>query len=134
MIITSNRTRDVHDALKRRCLYHWVEHPDFEREVAIVAPARPRGRPTTWRARSSAAVQVLRALGLYKPPGVAETIDWARRLAALGQTEVNQATVLVRSAARHHPEVPRRPGAPTRAHGLDVLVRGAADRAGERSG
>ena len=79
-MITSNRTRDVHDALKRRCLYHWVEHPDFEREVAIVRAAGARGRrarsPARWPPRSPACA----ALGLYKPPGVAETIDWAAAL------------------------------------------------------
>ena len=84
VVITSNRTRDVHDALKRRCLYHWVEHPDFEREVAIVRAARARTSPRRWPARSPAAVEALRELGLYKPPGVAETIDWAQALAALG--------------------------------------------------
>ena len=74
-MITSNRTRDVHDALKRRCLYHWVEHPTFEREVAIVRAAGAGGRRRLAR-QVAAAVDELRELGLYKPPGVAETIDW----------------------------------------------------------
>src|SRR6201995_6023350 len=75
VIITSNRTRDLHDALKRRCLYHWVEHPDFEREVAIVRLRLPEVLPAL-AAQVTAAVQALRSLHLYKPPGVAETIDW----------------------------------------------------------
>ncbi len=92
VILTSNRTRDVHDALKRRCLYHWVEHPDFEREVAIVRLRAPGvGEPL---ARQVAAmVESVRKFGLYKPPGVAESIDWAMSLAALGRTELDEATV-----------------------------------------
>ena len=90
VVITSNRTRDVHDALKRRCLYHWVEHPDFEREVAIVRAARARGGRARWPAQVAAAVEALRGLELYKPPGVAETIDWAQALAALGRTELDE--------------------------------------------
>jgi len=82
VVITSNRTRDVHDALKRRCLYHWVEHPDFEREVEIVTLRAPEASENLVR-QVAAATETMRALGLYKPPGVAETIDWARALAAL---------------------------------------------------
>jgi MoxR-like ATPase len=93
VVLTSNRTRDVHDALKRRCLYHWVEHPDFEREVDIVRLRAPGvGEPL---ARQVAAlVESVRGFGLYKPPGVAETIDWAMSLAALGRTELDEATVI----------------------------------------
>ncbi|GBL21049.1 hypothetical protein EMGBS4_11090 [Acidimicrobiaceae bacterium] len=76
VVLTSNRTRDVHDALKRRCLYHWVEHPDFEREVEIVRRRVPKVNETLAR-QVSAAVEALRKMQLYKPPGVAETIDWA---------------------------------------------------------
>jgi len=92
VVLTSNRTRDVHDALKRRCLYHWVEHPDFEREVAIVRLRAPHvGEPL---ARQVAAlVESVRGFGLYKPPGVAETIDWAMSLAALGRTSLDEETV-----------------------------------------
>jgi MoxR-like ATPase len=92
VIITSNRTRDVHDALKRRCLYHWVEHPDFEREVAIVRLRAPHVDATLAR-QVAAAVQRLRASGLYKPPGIAETIDWATALAMLGEHELNESAV-----------------------------------------
>jgi MoxR-like ATPase len=92
VIITSNRTRDVHDALKRRCLYHWVEHPDFEREVAIVRLRAPHVDPVLAR-QVAAAVQQLRAGGLYKPPGIAETIDWATALAMLGERELTESSV-----------------------------------------
>src|SRR5437764_2382801 len=91
-VLTSNRTREVHDALKRRCLYHWVEHPGFEREVAIVRLRAPEVAERLAR-EVSAAVQSLRAMGLYKPPGVAETIDWATSLAVLGCQDLSEATV-----------------------------------------
>jgi MoxR-like ATPase len=83
VVITSNRTRDVHDALKRRCYYHWIDHPDFEREVEIVALRAPEASERLVR-EVTAAVHVLRAEDLYKPPGIAETIDWAQAMAALG--------------------------------------------------
>jgi MoxR-like ATPase len=91
VVITSNRTRDVHDALKRRCLYHWVEHPDFEREVAIVRLRAPDASDRLARQVAGAAA-AMRQLGLYKPPGVAETIDWAEALAVLGQDELDEAS------------------------------------------
>jgi len=94
VVLTSNRTRDVHDALKRRCLYHWVEHPDFEREVAIVRLRAPEVGERLAR-QVAAAVQAMRAMGLYKPPGVAETIDWAQALAALGRTDLDESTIEV---------------------------------------
>ncbi len=88
VIITSNRTRDLHDALKRRCLYHWVEHPDLDREIAIVQSRVPDA--TAVLARQVAALTAsLRTLGLHKPPGVAETIDWLQAMAVLDQTELN---------------------------------------------
>jgi MoxR-like ATPase len=93
VVITSNRTRDVHDALKRRCLYHWVEHPDFEREVQIVRLRAPEVADTLAR-QVAGAVQSLRGMGLYKPPGVAETIDWAQSLAVLGQERLTEATIV----------------------------------------
>ncbi|MET0825448.1 MAG: MoxR family ATPase [Acidimicrobiales bacterium] len=92
VIITSNRTRDVHDALKRRCLYHWVEHPDFDREVAIVRVRAPRVAESLAR-QVAGVVEQLRELNLYKPPGVAETIDWAQALAALGKADLDEETV-----------------------------------------
>jgi len=92
VVITSNRTRDVHDALKRRCLYHWVEHPDFDREVAIVRLRAP-DVPERLARQVAAAVEGLRAEGLYKPPGVAETIDWAEALVTLGRATLDEAAV-----------------------------------------
>ena len=92
VIVTSNRTRDVHDALKRRCLYHWVDHPGFEREVAIVRLRVPGASESL--AREVAAVTAeLRQRGLYKPPGVAESIDWAQALQVLGSTHLDERTV-----------------------------------------
>ena len=92
VIITSNRTRDVHDALKRRCLYHWVEHPDFDRQVAIVRVRAPQVAESLAR-QVAGVVEQLRELNLYKPPGVAETIDWAQALAALGKADLDEETV-----------------------------------------
>jgi MoxR-like ATPase len=92
VVLTSNRTRDVHDALKRRCLYHWVEHPDFEREVAIVERKAP-GVAGPLAREVAGAAEVLRSLDLYKPPGVAETIDWANALTRLGVTHLDEASV-----------------------------------------
>jgi MoxR-like ATPase len=90
-VITSNRTREVHDALKRRCLYHWVEHPSPERELAIL---RVRVPEVTERvaAQITAATKRLRGMDLVKPPGVAEAIDWALALGALGVSELNGET------------------------------------------
>jgi MoxR-like ATPase len=93
VILTSNRTRDVHDALKRRCLYHWIDHPDFERELAIVRLKAPEVSAALAR-QVAAAVEVLRGLELYKPPGVAETIDWAGALARLGESRLDERSVL----------------------------------------
>lgn len=84
VIITSNRTRDVHDALKRRALYHWVEHPDFEREVSIIAMKAPDVPAALARQVASATAQ-LRDMGMYKPPGIAETLDWANALHLLSE-------------------------------------------------
>jgi MoxR-like ATPase len=90
VVLTSNRTREVHDALKRRCLYHWLDHPTFEREVAIIRRRLPG--VTTQLAESVArATGVLRQQDLLKAPGVAESIDWAEALLTLGATTVNPA-------------------------------------------
>ena len=82
VVLTSNRTRELHDALKRRCLYHWIDYPDAAREAAIVH-ARVPGVPDEIAARVCQAVARLRAESLYKLPGVGETITWARALLAL---------------------------------------------------
>jgi len=92
VIITSNRTRDVHDALKRRALHHWVEHPDFEREVAILAIKAPEVDPLIAH-QVARATEAIRELGMYKPPGVAETLDWANAMHLLGQTELTADSV-----------------------------------------
>ncbi|MDH6455052.1 MULTISPECIES: MoxR family ATPase [unclassified Streptomyces] len=88
VVLTSNRTREVHDALKRRCLYHWFDHPGFARELAIVRRRLP-GVSARLAEQVTALVQVLRSEDLLKPPGVAETIDWAEALDALGASEVD---------------------------------------------
>jgi MoxR-like ATPase len=88
VILTSNRTRDVHDALKRRCLYQWIEYPSFDKELAIVG-ARVPGVSARMAAQVTALVQELRALELDKVPGVAETLDWVSALIALGQEELD---------------------------------------------
>lgn len=82
VILTSNRTREVHDALKRRCLYHWVDYPDFDRELDILKARAPEAAETLSR-EIIAFVQELRTEDLFKKPGVAETIDWAKCLLAL---------------------------------------------------
>jgi MoxR-like ATPase len=88
VVLTSNRTRELHDALKRRCLYHWIGYPAAEREVEIVLLKEPRVGEALTR-KVVAAVQRLRELDLAKPPGVAETIDWARALSFLGATDLD---------------------------------------------
>jgi MoxR-like ATPase len=85
VIITSNRTREVHDALKRRCLYNWIDYPDFEKERRIVTAKVP-GAPERLAEQVTAFVQELRTLDLYKAAGVSETLDWAAALVALDKT------------------------------------------------
>lgn len=121
VIITSNRTRDVHDALKRRCLYHWVEHPDLEREIAIVQSRVPGANELLSR-QVSRLVAELRQVGLFKPPGVAETIDWVMALTALGRTELDAASVEASLGAvvKYREDADR-----VRARGIDSLVESA---------
>ncbi len=90
VILTSNRTRELHDALKRRCLYHWIGYPPAEREVEIVLVQAPGVSPALTR-KVVAAVARLRELDLAKPPGVAETIDWVRTLSFLGEEDLTPA-------------------------------------------
>jgi len=92
VVVTSNRTREIHDAIKRRCLYHWIDYPDAERELAILAARAPEVPPALAR-QVVAYVQRLRGLDLFKAPGVAESIDWANALVALGQLELDPGTV-----------------------------------------
>jgi MoxR-like ATPase len=92
VVITSNRTREVHDAIRRRCLYHWVDYPDAARERAILKLRAP-GVGERLSAQVVAFVQAVRGADTFKPPGVAETIDWAGALAALDATELEPALV-----------------------------------------
>ena len=94
VVLTSNRTRELHDALKRRCLYHWIEHPGLERELQIVRSRAPEVSEALTR-QVVRVVQGVREVDLTKPPGVAETIDWARSLHHLGTAELD-----LESAAR----------------------------------
>lgn len=91
-VITSNRTREVHDALKRRCLYFYIDHPALEREVEIVRMRVP-GADERLARQVAEAVQSLRQMGLYKSPGVAESLDWTESLVALGATELDEALI-----------------------------------------
>ena len=92
VVITSNRTRDLHDALKRRCFYHWVEHPDVEREVEIIRIRAPKV-PLLLAEEVAKAAAFLRDMDLYKPPGVAETIDWAEALVTIGVDDLDEDSV-----------------------------------------
>jgi MoxR-like ATPase len=91
-VLTSNRTREVHDALKRRCLYFYIDHPGLEREVEIVRLRVP-GADKRLARQVATAVQGLRSMDLYKPPGVAETLDWTEALVALGAKELDEALI-----------------------------------------
>ena len=124
VVLTSNRTRDVHDALKRRCLYHWIAHPDFERELAIVRLRAPEV-PELLARDVAAAAEALRGLELYKPPGVAETIDWAAALSTLGRARLDEAAVdaTLGTILKYREDQER-----VRAHGLADLVRTAVAR------
>jgi len=118
VVVTSNRTRDVHDALKRRCLYHWIAHPDFERELAILRVRAPEVGAELAR-QVAGAVEALRSGDLYKPPGVAETIDWARALAALGCRDLDEAAaeVTLGTVLKYREDQER-----VRSEGVDALV------------
>src|SRR4051794_22009847 len=124
VIVTSNRTRDVHDALKRRCLYHWIDHPDFERELAIVRIKAPEVSEVLAR-DVAAATEALRDLELYKPPGVAETIDWAGALARLGCERIDEAAVgaTLGTILKYREDQER-----VRAHGFDQIVHSVVTR------
>ena len=90
VVITSNRTRELHDALRRRCLYHWIDHPEVEREVEIVRIRAPEV-PESLARQVTSAVARIRAMDLAKRPGVAETIDWANALRFLGARGLDEA-------------------------------------------
>jgi MoxR-like ATPase len=92
VVITSNRTREIHDALKRRCLYQWIDYPSFAKEFQIVTTKVPEAHSTLAR-QICGFIQELRTIELYKLPGVAETLDWARALVQLGSETLDDATV-----------------------------------------
>ena len=121
VVLTSNRTRDVHDALKRRCLYHWVEHPDLARETEIVRKRVPDASAAL-SAEVAAAVARLRDLELYKPPGVAETIDWTTALARLGVRHLDSvnAAATLGTVVKYREDTER-----VMNHGVDELVAAA---------
>ena len=123
VIVTSNRTRDVHDALKRRCLYHWVTHPEVAREIEIIR----LHAPTVSRrlaAQIAAAAAAIRQVGLYKPPGVSETIDWARALNLLGADElvVEQVEATFPTLLKYREDLER-----VQDHGLESLLAAARE-------
>jgi MoxR-like ATPase len=129
VVVTSNRTREVHDALKRRCLYAWLDHPSYEREVAIVRRRLPEASEQLAR-QVAAAVEELRRRDLVKPPGVAETIDWAEALSALGAQELDRelAATTLGAVLKYREDLERVRGAT-----LDAVV-GAGLAAGEARG
>ena len=120
-ILTSNRTREIHDALKRRCLYHWIDHPTPEREVEILR-ARIADVPERLAREAAALVARLRGLGLVKAPGVSETIDWVTAMIALGQAELDpeQVEPTLGALLKYHEDVSR-----VRSEGIEDLVAAA---------
>jgi MoxR-like ATPase len=108
VVLTSNRTREVHDALKRRCLYHWIDHPGLEREVAIVRSRAPEVSAALAE-QVVVLVQQLRGTDLVKPPGVAETIDWARAIDRIGAQELDVETAArtLGAAIKHREDADR---------------------------
>jgi MoxR-like ATPase len=120
VVLTSNRTRDVHDALKRRCLYHWLEHPDLAREIAILKRRIP-GIAEALADQVARAVHALRGMELVKPPGVAESLDWARALRELDRDvlDAQTAAATLGAVVKYHEDLERVARA-----GLDRLLAG----------
>ena len=119
VVLTSNRTRELHDALKRRCLYHWIDHPGLEREVEIVRSRAPEVSERLGRQVVTLVQQLRDRDDLQKPPGVAETLDWARALHHLGSTELDLATASATLGAL----VKYREDADRVRHALDQMLR-----------
>ncbi len=126
VLITSNRTRDVHDALKRRCLYHWVEHPGYDREVQILQAKAPSVADTMVK-QIAAVVAQMRDMNLYKPPGVSESIDWALALDRLGSRDLTEEAVLTTIGAllKYREDQQK-----LNDHDLDQILQNAYARAG----
>ena len=120
VVLTSNRTRDVHDALKRRCLYHWLEHPDLAREIAILRRRIP-GITEALADQVASAVHALRGMELIKPPGVAESLDWARALRELDRDvlDAQSAAATLGAVVKYHEDLER-----VARLGLDRLLAG----------
>ena len=120
VVLTSNRTRDVHDALKRRCLYHWLEHPDLAREIAILRRRIP-GISEALADQVASAVHALRGMELVKPPGVAESLDWARALRELDRDvlDAQSAAATLGAVVKYHEDLER-----VARLGLDRLLAG----------
>ncbi|MGH8925858.1 MAG: AAA family ATPase [Acidimicrobiia bacterium] len=118
VVITSNRTREIHDALKRRCLYHWLDYPSVEREVQILRARLPEVDDTLAR-QLALAMSDLRALDLFKPPGVAETLDWAAALKVLSATRLDPTTIdeSLGTVLKYREDIES-----VRQHGLEALV------------
>jgi len=127
VVLTSNRTRELHDALKRRCLYHWISYPSVEREVAIVQVRLP-DVPDRLAREAVGIVAGLRGLDLFKAPGIAETLDWIRALLSLDQGELDPSLVddTIGSLLKYHEDIDR-----VRERGVDDLLEGARRRAAE---
>jgi MoxR-like ATPase len=121
VLLTSNRTREIHDALKRRCLYHWIDYPSFEKECRIVA-ARIPGIAAHLAEQVAAVMQTVRQKQLFKRPGIAETLDWAAALMALERQALDPATVDVTLGCilKHREDIDR-----VRAEGADLLLQQA---------
>jgi MoxR-like ATPase len=117
VVLTSNRTRELHDALKRRCLYHWIDHPGLEREIEIVRSRAPE-LPAELNRQVVTVVQALREIDLQKPPGVAETLDWARalNLLAVARLDLQAAAATVGALVKY------REDAEKVRHALDRLL------------
>jgi len=127
VIITSNRTRDLHEALKRRCLYHWIDHPDLQREIAIARARLPHvGQHLAEQV--CAFVQDLRWLDLYRAPGVGETLDYVEAFFALDRHEMDGPTAssTLGTLLKERDDLER-----IRTHGLDELIRRSAERAAD---
>ena len=130
VIITSNRTRDLHEALKRRCLYHWIDHPDLQREIAIARARLPHVSERLAQ-QVCAFVQDLRWLDLYRSPGVGETLDWAQAFHTLGREEIDAGTAdrTLGTLLKERDDLER-----IRGKGLDALVQRSAERTAELRG
>jgi MoxR-like ATPase len=118
VVITSNRTREIHDALKRRCLYHWLDYPSVEREVQILRARMPEVDATLAR-QLAMAMSDLRALDLFKPPGVSETLDWAAALKVLSADRLDPTNIdeSLGTVLKYREDIER-----VREHGLEALV------------